>query len=155
MNLLGLQFEEEMSIIVLSLLLPLVVGQFPPSGDCPDGEHSCQFPFGSMCIPLALDYDGEECPFQQCPMMCNDDEVFCAGECNEVGCCYPNMCLPKMMSDSGEWCPGVCPVRCGPEEAWCRGGVDEFGCQTQDMCLPKAVEIGMRSVANNEHIVLL
>ena len=91
-----------MSIIVLSLLLPLAV-QCQLSGECPE-------------LP----------PLPEC----RDDEHFCATP-DMLGCPTGGFCMPNMMDNNGEFCAAQdCPMMCRPDETPCPGGAwDDFGCK--------------------------
>ena len=136
-----------MSIFLFALLLPIVVEcQFdgncpplPPPRECGPDENSCELPefngcpSGSLCIPKMMDYNGEYCDIQQCPLMCNGNEMFCPGTWDGFGCPSTNdFCLP--MPDNG--CPVFCPADCNEEwgEVLCPATMMPDGCMGPDMC---------------------
>lgn len=143
-----------MSIFLFALLLPIVVEcQFegncpplPPPRECGPDENSCELPefngcpSGSLCIPKMMDYNGEYCDIQQCPLMCNENEMFCSGTWDGFGCPSTNdFCLP--MPDNG--CPVFCPADCNEEwgEVLCPATMMPDGCMGPDMCMPIRMDI--------------
>ena len=99
----------------------------------------CEMP--SVCVPNHNGIngtDGTKC-WSNCPMMCDETEVFCPGELYN-GCPMGDYCMP---SDVG--CPTVCPpttdVQCGPDEFYCDMGYDN-GCWMGSFCFTEECPAG-------------
>ena len=71
------------------------------------------------------------CP-NQCPVECDEDEIWCPGGSDSTGCPLPPKCLPKLNSNG---CENFCPPMCPKDMDHCPGFLDEFGCPTQHMCI--------------------
>ena len=100
--------------------------------ECPEGKMKCPSPNDPLtgckvapeCIPKQNDDQGNECPYQECPVVCDITEILCTGKVDHRGCKEGDTCVPKGTDNSGELCPGTCPVECGPEEILCKGQED-------------------------------
>lgn len=110
---------------------------------CPqpdDPETGCQN--APICVPIKKDVSGKECSLQQCPLLCEESENFCSGEKDRYGCQEKDICVPKNISSTNEYCPGICPVKCEDDEILCSGQKDcETGCFSSDTCVPKEKDV--------------
>ena len=105
-----------------------------------DPDTGCQN--GPICVPIKNDINGKECALQQCPVLCDESENFCSGDKDRFGCQEPDICVPKNISNTNEYCPGTCPVKCDNDEILCNGQKDcETGCFSPDTCVPKAKDV--------------
>ena len=113
---------------------------------CPctcEDDNGCKLP--DICVIQERDINGELCTVQ-CPLKCNDDEVFCPGQINENGCEDPSTCESKAIKqwgiDKGGYCPGVCPLLCKQDEILCPTQYDPCdGCPTEPVCRPKHIDV--------------
>ena len=50
--------------------------------------------------------------------------------------------MPKNISNTNEYCPGICPQKCDVDEILCSGQKDcETGCFSPDTCVPKEKDV--------------
>ena len=117
----------------------------PPGQDaCPTGvdPNGCKKPV--LCIEQERNLNGELCPVHCLNVdNCNDNEIFCPGARNEVGCLEPGECIVRDIktkgSDIGGLCPGWCPPICENDEILCPSQEDPCdGCPTETVCMPAA-----------------
>lgn len=110
--------------------------------DCNDDEHRCPVPddpitgcaVPPLCIPKVQDNSGNDCDYQQCPLLCDiDADLFCPGSFDHIGCPTPDQCVPK--------CVEECPVECIADEIKCEGPLMCEGCVKRDECKPVAKNI--------------
>ena len=81
---------------------------------------------------------------QHCPLNCNQNETYCEGWTNAVGCRENDTCHPRGVDFSGDLCPEKCPVHCNATEVECEGQIEygngtNAGCRGEDICRPKTI----------------
>jgi len=121
-----------------------------------------------FCMPTTYDNTytyppstgaAEQC-YQQCPIMCSYDEMYCYGKYSD-GCDY-SYCMwtgnngmngtygydgyARQWSDYGDYgngsCPITCPAECSEFDIVCSNGIDENGCSYGDYCMPAIYQMG-------------
>ena len=106
-------------------------------------ENGCKLP--DECIEQGRAYDGELCSVH-CPITCGDNEVWCPGQRNVMGCLEPDKCIKKPVktqgNDKGGLCPGWCPPVCAPGQLKCPSQLDPCdGCPTEEVCVVAAEDL--------------
>jgi len=118
----------------------------PNEVKCPVTEtddNGCKLP--DECILQTRDYAGELCTVH-CPIDCDDDETWCPGQRNEMGCFEPDQCVTRAVktvgNDKGGLCPGWCPPICLHGQIKCPSQIDPCdGCPTEEVCVDAATDI--------------
>merc|ERR1712066_97426 len=110
--------------------------------ECDDDELRCPVPndpvtgceVPPLCIPKVQDNSGNDCEYQQCPLLCDIfSDIFCPGFVDHIGCPKPDSCVPK--------CVEECPVECTAGEIMCKGPEMCDECVKRDECKPIAKNI--------------